>query len=226
MDIPGYHPRTPSRKPPPPEDPEDFVPPPPGTFVDSTASQLPPGFIPLTIPSQPNTRSNTPVRPPSNPPIFVPPPSNPVLIPPPGHPVPSRSTSNTPVPIPPPPSNPLPVPPKESRSAPYSNPLPTLYEEVLPVPHRASGGSPRPARYDEAPIPAGVVYPEPGSSRTRATLSPESSTSSLRQWAKKSKRSTRADVRSPASGRLSPLAFPAELGFLTSVKSDTNASES
>ncbi|EJF59865.1 hypothetical protein DICSQDRAFT_181647 [Dichomitus squalens LYAD-421 SS1] len=191
-EIPGYHPSIPIDQqyvPPRPESvSQEAVIPPPG-------DQFPPGFVPMTPPMP-----TDPIPVPSNTPVPVPPPTNPIPVP-----------ANTPVPIPPP-SNPVLVPYREAtpvRVA-YDAPLPVPQNEALSVAQRSRTESPRRARYDEAPIPAGVVYPEPPSRRSgtpSSSLSPKS-------------RRGRPDVRSPGAN-LSPL--PIHFQFFAPLKSDTTS---
>ena len=211
-EIPGYHPMIPVDQP--------FVPPRPETIpvehgIPPPGDQFPQGFIPLTPPRASSTLVANPIPVPSNTPVPVPPPSNPIPVP-----------SNTPVPIPPP-SNPLPVPMKEVVPIPTPHardgllPIPENAVSPVPIPQRgarSSTGSPRAARYDEAPIPAGVVYPEPpsrrvGSSSGSGTGTPASSLSP------KSRRG-RVDMRSPGAN-LSPL--PIQFQFFAPLKSDATS---
>lgn len=180
---------------------------------------LPPGFVPVTPPMP----SNTPIPVPSNTPIPIPIPSRgpiyvpsntPVPVPPPSNPLPIPAPSNTPVPVIPP-RNPLPVPYKEALPIPHNNPLPIPPRTgSSPVPPRS--GSSSSMRYNEAPIPAGVVYPEPPS---RRTYTPRHSTFGSPT---SSRRGRRLDVRSP-SERLSPL--PINFQFFAPLRSETTASE-
>ncbi|KAI0767623.1 hypothetical protein C8Q74DRAFT_1318193 [Fomes fomentarius] len=216
-EIPGYPPTVPA---------DQWMPP----FTDSpmvplSTGQFPPGFVPLTPPIQSGpfstanpipVPSNAPIPIPSNP--IIPVPSNtPVPIPPPSNPLPIPS--KTTVPIVPPPSNPLYMPSQDSIPIPYDNPLPTRQEEVLPIPPRSSGSgsgsrssSPRSGRYTEAPVPAGVIYPEPLSRRGTPGLGRVGSPASWRRGA-------RFDVRSPASQALSPLS----LSFFAPLRSEGTA---
>ncbi|KAI1792738.1 hypothetical protein LXA43DRAFT_1130431 [Ganoderma leucocontextum] len=202
-EIPGYHPMIPLDQP--------FIPPRPESIpAEHGVNQFPAGFVPTPRRAL-STLAANPIPVPSNTPVPVPPPSNPIPVP-----------SNTPVPIPPP-SNPLPIPMKEAVPipAPHSHdaplPIPENPNAAVPVPvpqrgARTSTGSPRPARYDEAPIPTGVVYPEPPSRRS-GTVTPASSLSP------KSRRG-RLDMRSPAAN-LSPL--PMQFQFFAPLKSDTTS---
>ncbi|KAI0752548.1 hypothetical protein C8Q80DRAFT_1267081 [Daedaleopsis nitida] len=168
-EIPGYHPSSTSSS-------DQWIPP----LASDSPLQFPPGFVPLTPPMPSGSLSghpipvpsNTPVPVPSNTPVPIPPPRNPL-------PIPSRKTVRIP-----PPSN-----PEEALPIPHNSPLPIPYDDPLPIRSPSRSG-----RYHEAPIPAGVVYPEPPSRRaTPRTLSPPGGV-----------QRSRLDVRSPGS-RLSPL---------------------
>ncbi|PIL28904.1 hypothetical protein GSI_08950 [Ganoderma sinense ZZ0214-1] len=221
-EIPGYYPTISVDQP--------FVPPRPESIpadqeIPPPSGQFPRGFVPLTPPQAPSTLVANPIPVPSNTPVPVPPPSNPIPVP-----------SNTPVPIPPP-SNPLPVPMKEVVPIPTPHvyhttllPIPENGPIPVPVPSsqrgaRTSTGSPRAALYDEAPIPAGVVYPEPpsrrvgsasGSGSGSGTGTPASSLSPKSQRG----RLRRLDMRSPGAN-LSPL--PMQFQFFAPLKSDTTS---
>ena len=222
--IPGYYPTVPVDQP--------FIPPRPESIpaehgIPPPGDQFPPGFIPLT-PHQPSSTLDAhPIPVPSNTPVPVPPPSNPLPVP-----------SNTPVPIPPP-SPPLPVPMKEVLPIPtphayHTSLLPIPENGPIPVPEpvpprgsRTSTGSPRAARYDEAPIPVGVVYPEPPPRRAGSVASGSGSrsgtgtpASSLSPKSQRGRRGRLPDMRSPGAN-LSPL--PMQFQFFAPLKSDTTS---
>ncbi|RDX39954.1 hypothetical protein OH76DRAFT_489641 [Lentinus brumalis] len=180
------------------------------------SNDLPPGFIPMSM-TPPMSASPLPDKPtmvPYDMPLPVPHSQTPVPVPPPGTPIPIPQRTTVPIRAP---SNPRSIPSREAVPVPYDNPLPIPQREALPVPQRGSGSSsPRPARYDEAPVPAGVVYPEPPS--RRQTPGPDrigSPSSSMRRSRH------RLDVRSPGAS-LSPL----PLRFFAPLRSDAGTSES
>ena len=213
-EIPGYYPTITLDQP--------FVPPRPDSIpaeygIPPPGDQFPHGFIPLTPPRASSSLVANPIPVPSNTPVPVPPPSNPIPVP-----------SNTPVPIPPP-SNPLPVPMKEVVPIPTPHarrgllPIPENPSSPVPVPQRgvrSSTGSPRAARYDEAPIPAGVVYPEPPSRRVGSGSGSGSGTGTPASSLSPKSRRGRVDMRSPGAN-LSPL--PMQFQFFAPLKSDTTS---
>ncbi|KAH9848096.1 hypothetical protein C2E23DRAFT_740120 [Lenzites betulinus] len=244
MEIPGYHPTVPLYKPPyiDDDDASPVIPPLP-------EGQFPPGFVPLSPPVAGS--SDTPLPIPSDDPLPIPsnnplpvPSRSPLPIPQRGPlPIPNRS------PIPIPQNNPLPVPsPSNSGSlyVPQRNPLPVPHKDPVPIPHNDYVPIPPPAeplpvphrsgsrahtygmrsaspRYDEAPVPTGMMYPSPPSrrsgsgSRTSSVLSPPSRTSVL---SPPGSRRGRRDLRSPPGSRLSPL----PLNIFAPLRSETNAS--
>ena len=172
------------------------------------SDQLPPGFVPMSVtpPLPANPLPDKPTMVPYDTPLPVPPSQTPVPVPPPGTPIPIPQRRTVPVAAP---SNPRSIPSREAVPVPYDNPLPIPPCDPLPVLQRGSGsGSPRQARYAEAPIPVGLVYPEPPSRRQTPGPGSVGSPSSMRRGA-------RLDVRSPGAS-LSPL----PLHFFAPLRSD------
>ncbi|KAI0357756.1 hypothetical protein OH77DRAFT_1583336 [Trametes cingulata] len=215
VNIPGYNPTGPSvpgpYKPPYMDDDDEspVIPPPPDI--------LPPGFVPLTPPMRPGSTSDAAIPIPSNSPLPVPP-SNPLPIPS-NDPLPIPQRGPLPIPQsnshPVPPRNPLPVPDKDPVRIPHNDPVPVPHSDPIPIPHNAPlpvphrSRTPGRQRYDEASLPAGMVYPSPPSRRARTPGPSVSSPTGSRRGLR--------DLRSPGE-RLSPL----PLDFFAPLRSDTN----
>ncbi|KAI0704227.1 hypothetical protein C8T65DRAFT_654292 [Cerioporus squamosus] len=183
-----------------------------GPVIPLESDGLPPGFVPMSVtpPMPANPLPDKPTMVPYDTPLPVRPSQTPVPVPPPGTPIPIPQRTTVPIRAP---SNPRSVPTREAVPVPYDNPLPIPPRDTLPVPQR--GGSPRQARYDEAPVPAGVVYPEPPSRRQTPAPGTIGSPSSMRRGR------YGLDVRSPGAS-LSPL----PLHFFAPLRSDAGTSES